>query len=80
MFFCSYQRRAIFQILVTDELTRIIYDKIRKDYCVFMQMKNDSRFGWDEENQLPTAGDDVWKHYLKVFYLSSSLKLSSYLD
>lgn len=42
------------------------YEKLKKDYDIFVQMKNNSGFGWDEEAQLPTAPEAVWERYLKV--------------
>jgi len=42
------------------------YGKLKKDYDVLIQMKNNSGFGWDEKAELPTAPEAVWERYLKV--------------
>lgn len=39
---------------------------IKKKYDVFLALKNNSGFGWDGENQMPTAPIDVWARYLNA--------------
>ncbi|RPB12421.1 hypothetical protein P167DRAFT_574475 [Morchella conica CCBAS932] len=39
---------------------------LKKKYDVFTALKSNSGFGWDAENQVPTAPIDVWERYLSA--------------
>ena len=45
------------------------YDSLKRDYGIFKQMKNNSGFGWDPDNDTPTATEKVWEAVLKVYSL-----------
>jgi len=36
------------------------------NYKVFQAIVENSGFGWDEENKLNTASDNVWDDYIEV--------------
>jgi hypothetical protein len=40
------------------------YSSLKDKYNVFMKLKSNSGFGWDEERRMVTAPPDVWTNYL----------------
>jgi hypothetical protein len=41
------------------------HSELKKKYSAFQKLVENSGFGWDEENQLPTADPSVWDKYLE---------------
>ncbi len=39
--------------------------ELKKKYSGFQKLVENSGFGWDEDNQLPTADPSVWDKYLE---------------
>ena len=40
--------------------------ELKTKFKCFHSLCNNSGFGWDHENEIPTAPDDVWERYLAV--------------
>ncbi|KAG9409703.1 hypothetical protein AC1031_020016 [Aphanomyces cochlioides] len=45
-------------------------DTLKKDYKDFKFLKENSGFGWNDELEIPTASDDVWKAVIEVHVVS----------
>ena len=41
------------------------YNIMKKQYGIMSTIRNNSGFGWDNENNVPTAPENVWKEYLR---------------
>eukprot|EP00474_Spongospora_subterranea_P001409 CRZ01867.1 hypothetical protein [Spongospora subterranea] len=39
---------------------------LKKQYCLFRRLKDNSGFGWDDDKKIPTASDEVWDEYLEA--------------
>jgi len=53
---------------------------LNKNYKIFHTLNNQSGFGWDDIEKLPTTPEDVWKAYLEVRILYWALKLINSLE
>jgi len=51
---------------------------LNKNYKIFQTLREQSGFGWDSEEQLPTAPDDVWDAYIEVHLSSNIVGLTKY--
>jgi hypothetical protein len=48
---------------------------LNKQYKIFQALIDQSGFGWDDIEKLPTAPNAVWKAYLEVSVLYFALQL-----
>ena len=43
-----------------------LYLQLKQEYDIFKNMHTQSRWGWDNEKNVPDISDDVWRAYLNV--------------
>ncbi|RPB04296.1 hypothetical protein L873DRAFT_1667700 [Choiromyces venosus 120613-1] len=58
--------RVIHNIDLEASQLKAKWSNLKKDYDTYTAIKNNSGFGWDNIQGVPTAPDSVWDAYLKA--------------
>jgi hypothetical protein len=55
-----------YTILIICAYTILIPSQLKKEYEIMKDIRNQSRWGWDNENNVPEVPLAVWEEYLAV--------------